>query len=239
MLPEEENCSHIIEPPNELELSRAFTRKMNHMLCVMKAIHRFKALRANQSASARGTPGAESRTASLDAAGDKARAEEIDALIARRRQVLEYRKSESNDDDNDKAQTPDTSEQEPTMFLGIGTGARDEFARDESTPDVVADSPTAVDFNVYDRAYEEAIKERMSANSTKQPTMYLNKFVRAKDQFKGLKNLVEGSNIPAQLRGSPSDGEKHGSSVSGVKLASLISKMKIKGSGKESKEAAK
>lgn len=35
MLSKEDNCTEIIEPPNELELNRAFTRKMNHLLCVV------------------------------------------------------------------------------------------------------------------------------------------------------------------------------------------------------------
>jgi len=35
LLPVEENCAEIVEGPNELELHRAFTRKMNHLLCVV------------------------------------------------------------------------------------------------------------------------------------------------------------------------------------------------------------
>lgn len=35
LLPAEENCAELVEPPNELELNRAFTRKMNHLFYVV------------------------------------------------------------------------------------------------------------------------------------------------------------------------------------------------------------
>jgi hypothetical protein len=35
LLPPDENCATLIEAPNALEVSRAFTRKMNHLLCVV------------------------------------------------------------------------------------------------------------------------------------------------------------------------------------------------------------
>ena len=54
LLSEEENCAEEIEPPNELEVNHAFTRKMTHLFCVMKAIHKFKSL---TSRSRTGTPG--------------------------------------------------------------------------------------------------------------------------------------------------------------------------------------
>ncbi|KXH69454.1 hypothetical protein CSAL01_08516, partial [Colletotrichum salicis] len=38
LLSKEENCSNTVEPPNELELNRAFTRKMNHLLCVVRSV---------------------------------------------------------------------------------------------------------------------------------------------------------------------------------------------------------
>lgn len=35
LLSAEENCADLVEPPNDLELNRAVTRKMNHLLCVV------------------------------------------------------------------------------------------------------------------------------------------------------------------------------------------------------------
>ena len=46
------------------------------------------------------------------------------------------------------------------LFLGVGLGGQDGFAPDAPPPDaVVSDSPTAVDFNVYDRAYEAEVEK--------------------------------------------------------------------------------
>jgi [calcium/calmodulin-dependent protein kinase] kinase len=69
----------------------------------------------------------------------------------------------------------------------------DAFAMDETTPDVVSDSPTAVDFDVYDRAYQDAIDEYTKSTPSKRPTIYMTKFVSAKDRFKNIENLIDGS----------------------------------------------
>ncbi|CAK7263962.1 hypothetical protein SEPCBS119000_000747 [Sporothrix epigloea] len=44
LLSKEENCANPVEPPNALELNHAFTQKMGHLLCVLKAIRKFKSL---------------------------------------------------------------------------------------------------------------------------------------------------------------------------------------------------
>ncbi|EFY90774.1 CMKK2 protein [Metarhizium acridum CQMa 102] len=195
LLSAEDNCEHIIEPPNELELNRAFTRKMNHLLSMMKAIHKFRTLlariRARNNTGLAGSSTLLQRVMSEDesfnAANERAKAEEIEALLAHRRHLLSQ-----PDEDADKGHAREIGDQEP-LLLGIGTGARDAFAWDEATPDVVADSPTAVDFDIYDRAYEEAIKRGMEARPSKKPTMYLTKFVKETDYFKRMENLVEGT----------------------------------------------
>ncbi|KAH6624315.1 kinase-like domain-containing protein [Chaetomium sp. MPI-SDFR-AT-0129] len=46
LLSTEENCCDPLTSPNSLELNHAFTRKMSHLICVMKAIHKFKSLLA-------------------------------------------------------------------------------------------------------------------------------------------------------------------------------------------------
>lgn len=195
LLSAEDNCEHIIEPPNELELNRAFTRKMNHLLSMMKAIHKFRTLlariRARNNTGVVGSSTSLQRLMSEDesfnAADERAKAEEIEALLARRRHLLSQQA-----EDADKGHAREIGDQEP-LLLGIGTGARDAFAWDEATPDVVADSPTAVDFDVYDRAYEEAIKRGMEARPSKKPTMYLTKFVKETDYFKKMENLAGGT----------------------------------------------
>jgi [calcium/calmodulin-dependent protein kinase] kinase len=58
---------------------------------------------------------------------------------------------------------------EPPRLLGIGTGGIDSFGSEADLPvaDVVSDSPTAVDFNIYDRAYEAEVERiKRSASVT-------------------------------------------------------------------------
>lgn len=230
LLSAEENCAHIIGPPNELEVSRAFTRKMNHLLCVMKVIHRFKAILARKRAAAVSSSGSSLSSTPkhsqqpLDAAGEGSR-DEIEALMSRRRNFLG--RNSNSGGSGDKGHAHDVSDQEP-LFLGIGTGARDDFAMDEATPDIVSDSPTAVDFNVYDRAYENAIERiKLNPNSTRKPTMYLTKFVKEKEQFENMEDLKEGSGTPTPLSeagGRGSDQEQH-TSLSAKKLAQLAANL--------------
>ncbi|KAL3964405.1 hypothetical protein ACCO45_001409 [Purpureocillium lilacinum] len=233
LLSAEENCAHLVEAPNELEINRAFTRKMNHLLSVMKAIHRFRSLLIDIRSRSGALPGPSTSspgpgTSPLVAgpAEQRAEAEEIEALIQQRRDLLSQ-----EDDEADKGHARDVADQEP-LFLGIGTGARDAFAMDEATPDVVADSPTAVDFNVYDRAYEEAVEKQMKANKAGKPTLYLTKFVKETEQFKKLENLVEGTVLSppvlkAEVRESKEHLQRHIANAPSGKLAQLVSKIGI------------
>lgn len=188
LLPAEENCQHVVDPPNELELNHAFTRKMNHLLCVMKVLHKFKTIKARKLAEAKARE-AESEGGQDSAQSHRRAVEtaEIEALIAQRRKFLK------RDTDDSRPPDRDVSNQEP-LFLGIGTGSRDDFNMDEPSPNVVADSPTAVDYNVYDRAYQAAVEERLKSSATNKPTLYLTRFVKEKDQFKELGDLIDGSN---------------------------------------------
>lgn len=226
LLSTEENCANPVEPPNELELSRAFTRKMNHLLCVMKAIHRFRcSLIASRRKKGISPPAGEPEERKpTETANTNTSVADIAALITQQKTILASEAGEEKPQDQETA----TSEQEPP-FLGIGTGARDAFSMDEKTPDVVSDSPTAVDFNVYDRAYEEAIKERMKPNQPSNPILYLTKHIKEKDYFKKLENLVD----EAAVSPSPMKTAKENSKQlldplplhPGNKLADLVSKI--------------
>jgi [calcium/calmodulin-dependent protein kinase] kinase len=59
-------------------------------------------------------------------------------------------------------------QQPPTLLLGIGTGGIDDFSSSEQPPaaDIVSDSPTVVDFNVYDRAFEAEV-ERIKRSTSR------------------------------------------------------------------------
>lgn len=182
LLSAEANCAKAVEPPNTLEINHAFTRKMNHLLCVMKVLQKFKTLKMRKQQAqglgegAGGTDSAEDR-----AAGKAAADKEIEALLARRRRFLL-----SESDENGKGHARDVSEQEP-LFLGIGTGARGDFDEETSAHgNIVADSPTAVDYNVYDKAYLAAVEERLRSNPRSRPTMYLTRFVEGQDHLMNL-----------------------------------------------------
>lgn len=203
-----------------MELNHAFTRKMNHLLRVMKVLQRFKALRARKqqrdTAGGVGSPlqgedAREEAASSFDPALEKAKAEEIETLISRRRRVMSH--SEETDGAGtpvDKSQGHDVGDQEP-LFLGIGTGARDDFAMDEAAPNIVADSPTAVSFDVYHKAYEEAV-EKLQANQKTKPTLYLTRFVSDQER-----------------PGQPGEGsEQDAAAPAGGKLAQLVSQISLK-----------
>ncbi|KAL7912994.1 kinase-like protein [Trichoderma velutinum] len=228
LLSTEENCANPVEPPNELELSRAFTRKMNHLLCVMKAIHRFRCL-LSASRRRRGisppTSEQEGRKPTGIAITNPSIAD-IAALITQQKSILASEAGEGKTKDQETS----TSDQEPP-FLGIGTGARDAFATDEKTPDVVSDSPTAVDFNVYDRAYEEAIKEHTKPNQAGNPILYLTKHIKEKDYFKKLENLVDEAAVsPSPLKAVKENSKRLLDPLPlhpGNRLADLVSKIKV------------
>ncbi|KAK2592965.1 hypothetical protein QQS21_009332 [Conoideocrella luteorostrata] len=209
LLSTEDNCENMVEPPNELELSRAFTRKMNHLLSMMKVIHKFRMLLAKIRARQDTSPGSSSTSlqratgedGTFDPVVERAKAEEIENILAPRRRLLSQQ-----DENADKGHAQEVGDQEP-LILGIGTGARDAFMRYEASPDVVADSPTAVDYNVYDRAYAEAIRRGIEAKPSKRPTMYLTKFVKETEYFQRMENFVEGMvlsppNLKSEVRGA-------------------------------------
>lgn len=244
LLPEEENCANDIEPPNDLDIEHAFTRKMDNLFSVMKAIHKFKAL-VPKTISAITTPTSEITSPGLDEVVNKeltaddekkdeknnddfdpaeeiARAKEIEALLQQRRE----RTLHQSEDDVGKGQAKEVGDEEP-MVLGIGTGIHDTDARDGNTPNVVADSPTAVDFNIYDRAYEDAINERLKANPSERPVMYLTKYVKETEYFQKLVDLVDGTmfspeNIMEQMKDTREQLYSHFTSVNTSSLANLV-----------------
>ncbi|KAL2753331.1 hypothetical protein ACRALDRAFT_1052064 [Sodiomyces alcalophilus JCM 7366] len=206
LLPAEENCAELVGPPNELELNRAFTPKMNHLFYVMKAIQKFRGILARYRT--------EKRLADLQAPSEREEAsggtspgrehagtnEEIKSLMERRRKFLSRR---SRDDHGDQPRVPPEliTGKEP-LFLGVGTGAHgDDFAFNSPPADAVAESPTNVDFNIYDRAYNVEV-ERIMANQARRPTLYLNRLVeepRAESKLADIlsKSMTVGDDAPA------------------------------------------
>ncbi|TDZ87628.1 Calcium/calmodulin-dependent protein kinase kinase cmkC [Colletotrichum sidae] len=214
LLSKEDNCSVLVDLPNELELNRAFTRKMNHLLCVMKAIHKFKTIlmKARQTRqsqpSPRGTVGAEA--SELDPRQEKEA--DIEALLTRRREFL--KRNQSGDGRSD-------SEPEP-LILGIGTGSRDEFDSSEPSAGMVAESPSAADFNIYDKAYEAEV-ERIMSKPTRKTTMYLTRFVKDREHYKQVANVIEGTSAVVTPAGTPKS-DTHQAASKG-RFADLVASM--------------
>lgn len=112
-------------------------------------------------------------------------AEQAAALVAERTKLLQAGRELT---DGVKGQAHDPTDTAP-LFLGIGTGGRDDFSSDEPPADVVSDSPVAAEFNVYDRAYEAEI-ERLKTQRDPH-TLFLTNLVDEKDQFRRAGEVVE------------------------------------------------
>jgi calcium/calmodulin-dependent protein kinase kinase 2 len=77
----------------------------------------------------------------------------------------------------------DSAGEEP-LILGIGTGGRDEFSTDEPSAITVSDSPTGIDFDVYDHAFESEIKRIRSDRKKNRARTYMTKLVGEKERDK-------------------------------------------------------
>jgi calcium/calmodulin-dependent protein kinase kinase 2 len=73
----------------------------------------------------------------------------------------------------------------PPAFLGIGIGGRDEFTISGTPADIVSDSPTGIDFDVYDRAFEAEVERIRSEKRGHRRTTYLTKLVNEKEKYFG------------------------------------------------------
>ncbi|KAI8966216.1 Pkinase-domain-containing protein [Daldinia sp. FL1419] len=208
LLSEEENCEDVVELPNALEVNHAFTRKMDHLMCVLKAIRRFKGLISKSKLATPLIPqepkpvekepipknmeAPASSTADTPADGQPARqrsiAEEAAELVRQRRAFLAAQKHASTHPRaspgvEDKGHAHDLTDRAP-LILGIGTGGHDEFTASETPVDIVSDSPTGIDFDIYDRAFETEIKRIRSDRKKGRARTYLTKLVGPQERGK-------------------------------------------------------
>lgn len=157
----------------------------------MKAIHKFKNILTRQRI-AKSREGSQTDSPRLGALH-----EDIEVLLSKRRDFLK----KNSLADVTKTAPPERSDSEPRI-LGIGIGSRDEFDKDEPSAGAVAESPTNVDFNIYDKAYEAEV-ERIMRKQTRQKTMYLTRFVKDREHYKEVANVVEGTSAGATPVGTP------------------------------------
>lgn len=113
-------------------------------------------------------------------------------------------------------------------MLGIGTGgvgdAPPNYTHSEPAS-VVADSPGAVDFNVYDRAYKEEI-ERIKNNGGR-PSVYMTWHLGEKEKFRneegGELDLLEGRHSEEQIGDTESGKDKLKGMFKPNRFADLVS----------------
>jgi [calcium/calmodulin-dependent protein kinase] kinase len=92
-----------------------------------------------------------------------------------------------NQNSGEKGHAHDPLDETP-LFLGIGSGG--EGSLDVAPQEVVAESPTAAEFNIYDTAYQEEV-ERIRAAQGRMATVYLNRRVDSKEEYKSDENMVD------------------------------------------------
>ncbi|KAI0386217.1 Pkinase-domain-containing protein [Hypomontagnella monticulosa] len=222
LLSEEENCSDVVETPNPLEVNHAFTRKMDHLICVMTAINKFKGLisksrvatpevrtprtphipdfpekEAISEDTATSTSSSTTKTQTSEPpTRQKSIAEEAAELIKQRRAFLAAQQHASTHPPaspagGEKGHAHDLTDK-PPLFLGIGTGGHDDFISSEPQADIVSDSPTGIDFDVYDRAFETEIKRIRSDKKKGRAKTYLTRLVGEQEvtKYSGDEHMV-------------------------------------------------
>lgn len=227
LLSEEENITELVEPPNELEVNHALTRKMSHMLTVMIAINKFKGLIYKSRA---GTPDLKSyrmsRTLEVPNANaeicqeplqspsqepskpsspapsetptptaekpqfegrprHKSVAEEAAELVEARKAYIATNGHPSRHETSGAKERAQSPVETTPAFLGIGLGTHDEFASAGTPAEFVSDSPTGIDFNIYDRAFEAEMERIRSEKRAPRRTTYLTRLVNEKEKYFG------------------------------------------------------
>ncbi|KAI1268358.1 Pkinase-domain-containing protein [Xylariaceae sp. FL1019] len=200
LLSEEENCSDPVETPNELEVNHAFTQKMDHLIYVLRAIQRFKGLISQSRATTPRTPSAPNALESDEktrpepchdeqashitkATRQKSVAEEAAELVDRRKAQLLAGLPSAAGAPTQKAENQDDATEAP-LFLGIGTGGGNDFAAVGPEANLVSDSPTGIDFDVYDRAFETEIRRIRSDRKKNRAWTYMTKLVGEQEMDK-------------------------------------------------------
>lgn len=219
----------------------------------MKVIHKFKAVLARHraekaSASAQTDATDPGEDDDFDPVKERARAEEIEALVEQRRNFI-ARHSRDGTENRGQAHADAYLRDREPLYLGVGGGAlrwpRDTANEGAEEDDdngqhdgggYVSESPTNADFNVYDRAYGEEIG-RIMANPARRPTMYLTRLLKESEPYREVDNVVDG------MGGGGDGGQKQGGSRLAEALKSNLGKGVRKGveevKAEEAEEAQK
>lgn len=111
-------------------------------------------------------------------------ADQAAELVKQRRAYLAAQQHAStHPPSSPKGQAHDPTDRAP-LFLGIGTGGGDDFATSAVPADVVSDSPTGIEFDIYDRAFETEIKRIRSDKKKGRAKTYLTRLVGEQEMDK-------------------------------------------------------
>jgi [calcium/calmodulin-dependent protein kinase] kinase len=128
----------------------------------------------------------------------KSIAEEAAELIEARKAYLASTDNTTKRSESELGRIQELTSTEP-QYLGIGTGGHDGFVASAPHADIVSDSPTGIDFDVYDRAFEAEVERIRSEKRGSQKTTYLTRFVGEKEKYFGDESMIleAGRSIPA------------------------------------------
>ncbi|TGO11453.1 hypothetical protein BTUL_0109g00190 [Botrytis tulipae] len=110
----------------------------------------------------------------------------------------EFREQQSGD----KGHAHDPLDEQP-LYLGIGAGVgEDGDPLNEAVQELIAESPTAADFNIYDTAYQQEV-DRIRAVQGHAATVYLTRRVDHKKEYKAdryMKNLPNHTEMKGRIQ---------------------------------------
>ncbi|KAF5879248.1 putative calcium calmodulin-dependent protein kinase kinase protein [Botrytis fragariae] len=110
----------------------------------------------------------------------------------------EFREQQSGD----KGHAHDPLDEQP-LYLGIGAGVgEDGDPLNEPVQELIAESPTAADFNIYDTAYQQEV-DRIRAVQGHAATVYLTRRVDHKKEYKAdrhMKNLPNHTEMKGRIQ---------------------------------------
>lgn len=204
----------------------------------MKAINKFKSLlkpkgdtpdisleKVNEGPASQPSVVVEDSNPQESAAPEPTTEDQIAQILKQREQFLKLTGGHKRVVSTSRRPLGDTAtEGTDSLLLGIGTGGINDFSTETPPDNIVAESPTAVDFNIFERAYGAEVDRIRRSSSRKrggQPgQVYRTRFnERGSSQFSASSATEDGSTDESTPRSSASL-----TAVKGSRFADLVSK---------------
>jgi [calcium/calmodulin-dependent protein kinase] kinase len=151
--------------------------------------------------------------------------DQIALILKQREQFLKLTGGHKRVVSSSRTPLGDTAtERTDSLLLGIGTGGINDFSTETPPSNIVAESPTAVDFNIFERAYGAEVDRIKRSSSRKRGgqagQVYRTRFnERGSSQFSASTATEDGSFDESTPRSSASL-----TAVKGSRFANLVSK---------------